>query len=302
MKIIILLLLPSTLFAQVSLLQGEIRDKATHAPIAFASVVLMKGEAACNSDDKGVFRLVLVKVDLNDTLWVNSYGYKDVKIPVSSFSTNWKILLDTNKLKKLPENKSKGANKAVLNGFDNKLAQYYTGFERPLERFKYLQLAQKLTAPANNNILKSVNIKVLIAAYEQKYDSTKFLIHVYDMDKETDGPGKEITPGGILGETNGKSVIEVKLPSAINIPGENFFVAIEWLRIKFNRNEINREHFASLDQGLIMRETYKPIIGMSNKKGEFINTWAMNFKREWQLYTYFVPYLTDFAISAEVEY
>ncbi|GAA4327713.1 hypothetical protein GCM10023149_31280 [Mucilaginibacter gynuensis] len=261
----------------------------------------MKAEVACNTTIDGVFSLQSPKVDLSDTLWVSCDGYQPAKVPINQFVNNWVISLQKNTLKKRPKSQIKTNNKVELNNLSNERLRHFTGIERWLEPFNYIQLAQKFNAPSVNSKLKKITVQLYISLYQPMHDSCMFRVHVYDMDKSTEGPGAELTEEGILVKSYARINVKVNIPD-IHISGKNFFVSIEWLRIPFNRADIQNEIYVPRDRGSFKNKMFKPIIGMSNKKGEFINTWAMNFKHEWQLYTYFVPYLTDFAISAEVEY
>jgi hypothetical protein len=60
-------LLPIISYAQ-NIFEGVILDKATKAPVPYASIFLMNGKVRANADENGYFKLAVVNNEANDSL------------------------------------------------------------------------------------------------------------------------------------------------------------------------------------------------------------------------------------------
>ena len=270
-----LLLLSVTGYAQRTH-EGVVVEKKTGKAVPYASVRLLKENIAVSANEKGVFKLATKGDLITDTLIVTAVGYRSLKIRIGAFA----------------------------------------GLDKENENFDYLQIAQKFELARAGAILKQVKLMRLvwhIAANDSNIwipntriapERTKFLIRVYDIDSLTGNPGRDLCDSLIEIKSNEWKNISANLSNfKIKIPGKSFFVAVQWLRLPYNECFLR----LSTDTGNSFytngpRLAYKPAIGVSDLTGKNLNTYALNFKNEWNIYTHFVPDYTDFAISAQVEY
>ncbi|MDB5143105.1 MAG: hypothetical protein JWQ66_1818 [Mucilaginibacter sp.] len=303
--VICLITIPGFAFAQKPLvLEGRVIDKNTNKPIKYAIVWLMKEDVVCNTEDDGSFAFFSKTFSMSDSLLVRCRGYLPFKIRLGQFVRNRIVILEPNPelvKKTTPVISSvKYQQKTLLNPFDAKAVCHYTGVERVWERFRYLELAQAFTAPAKQTLLKSVTIQRLANNPADRGQQTTFRIHVYDKSLTGTGPGEELSSDAIVEKNTNSGNITIKLPEKILLPNKTFFIAIEWLRIEYNKCVCLSALYFEVRQQQI--KCYSPYIGLSDTKGDSVNTWGLDFNGNWKPYTYFAPDLTDFAISAEVEY
>ena len=76
-------LLPIISYAQ-NIFEGVILDKATKAPVPYASIFLMNGKVRANADENGYFKLAVVNNEANDSLIITCIGYIPFKCAISS--------------------------------------------------------------------------------------------------------------------------------------------------------------------------------------------------------------------------
>ncbi|GAA4327705.1 hypothetical protein GCM10023149_31260 [Mucilaginibacter gynuensis] len=309
LQIITFLFLPLISTGQVTLMKGEVKDSQDSSKIAYATVSLLNANRAVSTETTGLFQLLVPKYSQIDTLLVSALGYKTILIPVSIFEKNPTIILEKKAHQSTFKKYTKSKQKEILNKFNASETNFYVGLSKYRHNFNYLQIAQKLKLKHKQAQLSSVNIERLVySEYPNLFTpKVRFRIRIYDIDPTTLGPGAELTYKSIvINESGDKDMIKVNLSDYdIQIPSDCFFVAVEWLRIAYN--ECESHAFSSKDYSVTTSVRYKsvidylPPIGMSSKKGDEINTWALNFRNQWEIYTYFAPDLTDFAISAEVQ-
>ncbi len=323
--LVITILLSYCSFAK-EVFKVKVVDKTNSKPIPYVSVVLLKSNLVITIDEKGEFELAEDITITGDTLLFSVFGFCTIKHPASYFN-NFQIveLTPTN----LPVNGTRNAEKPgkrfSLNEFQPKKVKYFLGLQKSSEVFNFLQVAQKFEVPAKNVALKQVSIFRLVwedieremereKAAGQVSDTgslqkTTFRVRIYDVDSVTGLPGKDLSE--IEVKDRRSNLIKVNLSQhKIIVPQQTFFVAVEWLRIPYNlsRTAITvDEKLLGIPEekagyGGMLISCYKPILGMSAEKGSKFNTYALTYQNEWVPYTHFAPELTDFAISAEVEY
>lgn len=303
-------------------------DKTDKKPIPYVSVVLLRNNLAATTDEKGEFELDDAITASGDTLSVSVFGYQSVKLPTSYFSNSKSVELP--RVAPLPDGvRTAGVarKKYRLNEFRPEKIRHFLGLQKSSEAFNYLQVAQKFELPEKNAMLKQVNIFRLVwKEIERELEDgrragvfsdtgtlqkTKFKVRIYDVDSVNGLPGRDLTREAIEVQDRWSDVIKVSLNSfKIRIPQNTFFVAVEWQRIPYNLSRtsvIVDEKLLGLPEekaayGKLATACYKPILGMSHQKGPKLNTYALNYKGDWVQYKHFAPELTDFAISAEVEY
>ncbi|GAA4315320.1 hypothetical protein GCM10023149_11870 [Mucilaginibacter gynuensis] len=286
----------------MKLLSGEIKDHLTMQPVPYASVALLNADKSCNAEEDGIFMLYSTNVNLTDSLLITCTGYMPHKLAVGDFVSNWIILLHPwPKPKRIAlAAKTQTTEKALLNPITDEVLQF-TGLDKPVERFTYLQVAQKLEAPVEKTQLKSIRIGRMRIKSLEFAQQTKFLVHIYDVDPDTGGPGVELSDTTIMVTNKSSEEITVKPPLPVLIPGKAFYVSVEWLRIGYNVCKLKIPTFKN-DDPFVYDDTYTPYIGIQPKKGTKLNMWALTYHNIWKPYTYFSPDYTDLAISAEIVY
>ncbi len=83
-SLLVLLLIYSFAMAQSTTISGIVADRQSDEPIPFAAVTFRKDGRGTLTDSLGKFSLYFVGVQANDTLEINSVGYKLVHIPFSA--------------------------------------------------------------------------------------------------------------------------------------------------------------------------------------------------------------------------
>lgn len=206
--------------------------------------------------------------------------------------------------------------KETLNSFDASEIKFFLGLDKVDEKFDYHQIAQKYTNKHNIVKINRVSIYRLIKqeisgnTQDKFLQKTKFRIRIYDIDSLTGRPTIDLCNRIIEVQDKENEVIKVNLnPYDIIISKKFFFIAVEWLHISYNKSEVevhkdmrSEDNLLQLNSEIDIRDCFQPIIGMSNKKSSENNAWALNFQNQWVPYIHFSPELTDFAISAEIEY
>jgi hypothetical protein len=80
----------------------------------------------------------------------------------------------------------------------------------------------------------------------------------------------------------------------IRIPGKDFFVAIEWLKIPYNEDRNKRK----VNGKIVEHITYRPDIGINNTSSADREVWGLNFNNTW----FRMPNLKGISISATIKY
>lgn len=309
---IFLISIPIYSFAQQGNLVSIV-DKRTGDKVPFPSITFITENYSINADSKGQFILPdLIKK--TDTLYVSKQGYVTLKIPVNSIANSGVIKLDEKPLVSVVKTinlQKLGKEELILNSYDKKKVFYFVGLDKLIEQFDYLQIAQKMHIPESGAVIKQISITRLILKDDWLKDNTpvtrtKFILRIYDVDSLSGGPGKDLCDKIIEVSDNESETININVAKyKILVPQKNFFVAVEWLRTPYNVQgaKVNDKNSYGWYYGE-KRSTkiYQPFIGMSNIKGQDLNCWALNFKNQWRPYSYFSPDLTDFAITASVNY
>ncbi len=302
-KLITLLICLFTLhgFAQEKLNTFYIIDSSTKKAAPFVSVTILRARLSITTEKDGVFIIPGDLATMNDTVVFAAQNYNQVKIQINTLAYRDTIKLTRNEVAANVALKKYTAD-TLLNDFDKNEIWHYAGFDTETANFDYYQLAQKFEAPKTG--LRVEKVKIARLAFDDRgegYERAAYRLRFYDVDPATLGPGKELT-GKTIEISNGEdrqSGISLSKYNII-IPQKSFFVAIEWLRSSHNIGTVN--FYDKKDKVFIKHDNYRPAIGIVPKTGKKLNMWALNFKHQWQPYTYFMPFGTDLAIKATVEY
>lgn len=303
-KILLLILnfIAVTALGQQQLNKFHIVDAETNKAVPFVSVVIRRAKLSITTEKDGVFIIPGNILAMRDTIVFQAQNYAPVRmsLPVLALSNN--ITLSKYKFDAAgPAQKYK--HDTVINVIDKHEIDHYAGIDTETSNFDYLQLAQQFEAPAIDSKLRRIKVYRLAFNDAPGYTTqhTTYRLRFYDIDPVTKGPGRDLI----------KDVIEIKDGENVQhgiglskynivIPHQTFFVAVEWLRSVANagysmlydpKTKRNKQ-----------RDNYRPAIGIAPKTGKQLNIWGLNFKRQWQPYTYFMPFGTDLAMTATLEY
>src|SRR5947209_10865732 len=92
-SLLILLIISSLAISQSTSITGMVIDKQSDEPIPFAAVTFRKDGRGALTDSLGKFSLYIVGIRANDTLEINSVGYKIVYIPFHTLKDSAQIVV-----------------------------------------------------------------------------------------------------------------------------------------------------------------------------------------------------------------
>ena len=285
-SILCVLLFPFSGYTQ-EIIKGKIIDGSTGNGIAYATIGLVKQNTGTNANEQGEFTISCQQPDL-DSLIISCVGYVTNRASVKDFKADPVLTLVFN-IKRLKPVviKSKWTFSEV--GTSKKTLGYgltSTGSQS--------QAATKLTAPSANTFLQTLNIRT------SKYGGEgKFRVHVFDFDSASKGPGDELTDTVI--EVNSKPGITTidMLPYQISIPGKDFFVSIEWLRIPFNAKLSTALYEGKSTEHL----TYSPHVCFTKEpQSSPDEIWGLAYSGKWYPMTDKKYFPNSLAISATLKH
>jgi hypothetical protein len=268
MKILVLILLvfPLIVYGQ-KMYNGDILNKKTKERVPFATVGLIRENTGVNADENGRFSITAKKY-IDDTLIISSVGYQTLKIPVYMFPSDMLFELEVSQLT-LSEIviKDRFKTSAALNEFSNCSINYWT------TTGGMTQMAQQFESPVTNALLTEVHIC-------KSAGNAIFRMRIYNMDSLTGQPSTDLTDTIIEVRSLKRNVhLDLKRYNIV-IPGKDFFIAIEWLKIPYNENKIKKNGLAE----------YNPYISYKSKKAKRDiekrnKVWQKNYAGKWrQLY------------------
>lgn len=279
MRIVFLaLLFPLFSFCQKTY-KGTITSNNGFSPVPFATIGLIKENTGNNADGHGYFTLPSYNPKPNDSLIISSVGFATQKIALSQISDSVihiTLLENIQNLRPVIISTNKNWTKETLNDYGNCGNKFYTSSG-------YLsQLALPMANTHQYAILSRIKICRSTGTIF-KPERTLFRIRVYDIDSLTGGPGADLC----------NSIIEVKSKNSsinldvekyqIQIPGWVFFIAVEWIKIPYNKRDSpiptvigEKDHY-----------TYNPSIGWDSTNNINEASWELNFRNEWHKTTYF---------------
>lgn len=290
-------------------------EKGSTRRIPYPAITVLGQNYVFNAEKDGTFQ-VEGKTDMIDSLLLNRQGYELTKVKLSEVLKTRKIEMVRKSVPALKQEPlSGGTSSTSLNQFEPSKVYFFIGLEKLTERFTYLQVAQRFEAPVDGGYLTNVDIQRLVLKTDDGHiknfeplTQAKFILRIYEEDPVTGTPGKDLTDELIVVENKQDKFVRVNLKKYnIKIPGKRFYVGIEWLRIGYNSQSTKATKHGTI-QLLYQPYTqlrlvmYQPFIGMSNVKGTSNNAWVLTKESLWKPYTYFMPDLTDFAISATLAY
>lgn len=270
-------------FRYSSSYNGTVINSKTSEPVPYVAIGLIKANTGMNADENGRF-LLNTKAYMQDTVLLSCVGYEPLKISLNNLPINGLISLQAKvtTLKEVVVSNLHNTKDFILNKFSG------IGFDRFIITKNASQVAQPIYCPVKDALLTEIHIY-------KSHEKALFRVRLYAMDSITKKPSTDLADTVI--EINSvKSNVHINMRKyGIRIPQNNFFIAIEWLKIPYNEYQFN----TSL-QGRKFTETrHSPSI-IFGRKAENIDQipWYLD-NSGWIK----IDYVGDvFRISATVEY
>ncbi len=260
----IFLFLPLISKAQIKY-EGMVIDKNSHKSIPYASIGLQIENIGINADENGLFELYSNGKNLNDTIIISCIGYQTRRLSVSELVGNKNVELIERHFE-LPEvSISKNNNTSViLNNFNDCGHNYQSAG-------KYTNLiAQQFKANGTN--LKLTKLRICLASDRFAKKKVTFRIRILGFDSLTSSPSSDLYNQKIEVNLRIKEIVEIDLTNyGIIVPTKDFFIAIEWLKIKKNESSADsKEQIA-----------YLPSVGWKTKTDSTLNFWYLFHNNKW---------------------
>jgi len=238
--------------------------------IEYASVHLKSAKNGVMTDHKGNFKMIVSQKDLLDSIIISSMGYEAVTIKISPFvNKSEHVVYLKRKFFVIPEIpvKAKDFKKQKLG--NTKRISFGS---------MYIDTHGQQTALFIKN-KKSLNGRLLSVKYflSRKGNSySPFRVRIYAINKNTDGPGNDLTKEIIVVKPNFKGGwFRVDLSAYdISVPKEGFFVAIEGVypNLKSQQMINSKRSFKNII-------SYGQRLGYNKKRGK--NTWHYSLTHTW---------------------
>jgi CarboxypepD_reg-like domain len=278
------------LFSQNSTLKGTVVNSQNNEPVIYATVGLIKANKGVSTDEKGQFELE--NVDSHDTLLISCVGFKILKLPILKVK-NERIRLEQSniQLKEITV-KPKKSKILKLNNFKStKDVGVYLSYNTT-DDFNQSQMAQPFENPDGTTwFIKEIRIARMATNVKHKKETTKFRVRFYGIDNKGMPDGKDMyQPILVFDKSNDIIKVDVS-DKKMGIPPSGLFVAIEWLKIAENYQDITFEMPVRKGDKIVGRKEYNrkyftPIVGMlkSFERNEKCNAYTLDYKNEWALF------------------
>ena len=276
-----LLLLWSPALAQP--IQIRVTDARTGAPIPYASVGLVRANQGGSADAEGRFPLAVPVPEKGDTLVVSCVGYQTARqaLPSSSMAVEVKLERKEPAMREVVVTQMRHREQLPWNGGKIDMGLTTVG--------SHVQAARLLEAPRSPARLESVTVATghKGALGLGVREPARFRLRIYDYDSIAQAPGEELSDSVI--EVSGRGVVTVKVNDyGISLPGRRFFVAVQWLFVDENREEVRPAHAES-------HVTYRPVLRMTKTAGPG-DAWWQYHNGTWRRWPY------ELGITATVAY
>lgn len=293
MKAIAFLLLPLLTTGQ-TMYKGSIVNKRTKEKVPFVTVGLGIENIGANANENGQFAISSIKNNAADTLYLSCIGYERLKIPVAQLSAEViemeeketplkEVIVAAKKWDyiTLNENDGFGNVSQTTNGSTSQIAKYFHINHSPA----YLK-----------------EVKIGKANYPLENHKTIFRLSIYDMDTFSKAPSTSLCEELIEVKTKKKNTIIDLEKYKIRIPKNDFFVAVEWLKIPYNEKRGIVEQNGTKKERL----TYSPYIKIAHHSGKFEPTiwgkahevWFLDYRNKWNP----LFHVDNVSIAATIKY
>jgi hypothetical protein len=284
MRVLLLLLVCFNIgFAQDVLLEGYILDGKNNNPIPYANLSFLNTLKGTSSDEKGHFYIDVPESYVEKKVHISSLGYKDTILPAKTILDNKKILLqeDTYELDEVVVSKSLG-DVIILNPVSSyDIKSGFSSSATPWVLATYFP---------NIGAAKKYIDKITIHVQNEtgfKRTSSKFRLRIYDVDKVTKKPNRDLVLKSIILEsTESEDFVSIDLSSiGIKVPQEGIYIGLEWLFLPFNWYANTFEH--PISKKKITEDRFAPTFAAVYQKNQNYRTMVYGLG-EW----------SDFSIKA----
>lgn len=273
-------------------IQGSIMNARTGKPIPFVTVGLLRANRGTTASEAGIFILEVDSERSADTLIFTSVGYETLRLPFNRTTAMPLSIKMTEKAQVLKEVViTNRPNKTlVLNNFKSCGNSFVgsSGYQT--------QLAQHFKVDVEDALLKEVKICRMGMAILDP-EKTRFRIRIYGMDAVTGAPSADLCAEVIEVKTKSQIIRVDLVPYQIRIPQQDFFVAIEWMKIDYNV----KRSIVSENGKEVTHITYRPSIGWTDKQDDKMEAWMLDYRGKWRP-MFRAGNMTSVSISATVEY
>lgn len=272
---------------------GIVVNNKTKAGIPYATVGLINENKGISADEKGNFSIS--STYQNDSLKITCVGYQNAIFSLQNI-TNKNTIIE---LKENPANlkeviiANKLKNDTILHNFNGCSSHYYLKTNQSSH-----QLALIYYSPQPNMQLSELTI------CKEPVDCL-FRIHIYTKDAITESPSTELNDTVIEVRSSLRKVKVDMEKYKIVIPGKEFYVAIEWVIIPLNIDEIRSVKFK---ERKLTYTSYQPGISFRYKKNKNDSLlkenmhWLLDYNGKWTLLSTNNYSKYDFLISAKMKY
>lgn len=269
--------------AQEVLIEGHILDDKNQSAIPYANISFLKTLKGTSSNEEGYFYIDVPESFLERKVHISALGYKDTIIDAKSIVANKKIRLkeDTFELEEVIVSHDLGDSQ-VLNPISSySIKSGFSSAETPWVLALYFP---------NIGASKKYLDKITIFVQQNKRfkrASSKFRLRVYDVEKNTRKPNRDLIRKSIVLETSkDEDFVSIDLSAfGIKIPDEGVYVGLEWLFIPYNWYMNTYEH--PLSKKKVVEDRFAPTFAAVYQKNQNFKTMVYGMG-EW----------SDFAIKA----
>jgi hypothetical protein len=263
-------------------ISGRVTDAQSGLGISYTTVGLAKANKGTTALQDGSFKIDAPAIDSFDSLVISSVGYRALKVALENGQTFYNVKLSRKEQTLKVVLIRKYFNKVTLPWFKGDADYSFATIGLNT------QVARCLSAPVPSVRLESVSVAMGQMFFSPKRNY-RFQLRIYDYDSVSGQPGAELTDSVI--EVSGRGMMTIKLKDyGIIIPQKKFFVAVQWLFIEENMEEV-----ISAD-GKYQNYHFHPAIRMKRTNDTQGSTWIQYHNQQW------VRREDEAAITATVSY
>lgn len=253
------------------IVKGRICDSETGKPLEYTGIQLMKSNKGAITEKNGVFRLIVNKKELSDSLLISTLGYERVYLPVKNFSgnTNRTIFLvrRTINIEEVSINLKDYKFKTIGNKIGISIGSIY------------IDTHGQQTALYIENKKKKQGEIVAVKYYLSRKGNliAPFRVRIFEKDSITNAPGKDLLYEMlIIKPDNKRGWFTVDLSQYnLKLPEKGFFVGFQGI----HPNDLNEGFKDVTKHSNPLNINYGQRLGFSRKKGN--NTWHYSLSNNW---------------------
>ncbi|WP_396637238.1 carboxypeptidase-like regulatory domain-containing protein [Maribacter sp. R77961] len=284
MKVLLVLLFCiSAGYAQEVLVEGYIVDENNGKPIPYANLSFLNTLKGTSSDEKGHFYIDVPESYVAKKVHISSLGFRDTILPARTILERKEVRMseDTYELDEVVVSKSLG-DVIILNPISSyKIKSGFSSAATPWVLATYFP-----NIGASKKYIDKITIHVQNET-QFKRTSSKFRLRIYDVDKKTKKPNRDLILKSIILESmESEDFVSIDLSSiGIKVPQEGVYIGLEWLFLPFNWYANTFEH--PISKKKIVEDRFAPTFAAVYQKNQNYRTMVYGMG-EW----------SDFSIKA----